>query len=88
MNCKQGDLAYVAKRIFHDNDDLVGKIVKCHALIHIGPYPCWLVDPFEYRGHVVGAINDLVLKPIRGEPIPDEVTDTKIVDKESMTIPA
>lgn len=88
MNCKQGDLAIVVRRVFNNDDDLTGTLVVCRKYIKLGSEDVWAVDPFEFKGHTVIAINDRVLKPIRGEPIPDEVTDTKIVDEESMTIPA
>ena len=88
MNCKQGDLAVVVRRVFNNHDGLIGTIVTCRKYIKIGPEDVWIVPPFEFMGNTVVAINDRVLKPIRGEPVPDEVTDTKIADEESMTIPA
>jgi hypothetical protein len=85
MNCKQGDLAMVVRRIFSKTDDMIGRIVYCKEYIKIDNVDAWLIEPFIYKGHEVLAFADAVLKPLRGDPVPE--VDTKEVENES-TIPA
>lgn len=85
MNCKQGDLAVVVRRVFNNNDNLIGTPVVCRKHIILNGLDVWMVDPFKFMGNEVVAIADIVLKPIRGLPVPDETTKKEIVDEESMT---
>lgn len=87
MNCKQGDMAVVYRRVFHDNDDLIGRIVHCKKHLVLRGHDVWLIDPFVYKHGEVVAFADEVLKPLRGDPVPDSEVDTKVVDEKS-TIPA
>jgi hypothetical protein len=88
MNCRQGDRAIVV-RLFPCVDeirkalerDVLGRIFKCVELT-TGPtgLPVWSIGevitvdmgfmPFK----VVG-IEDCLLQPIRGLPVPEQVTD-------------
>lgn len=85
MNCKQGDLAIVVRRIFSKTDDMIGRIVHCKEYINIRGVDAWLIDPFMHKGHEVVAFADAVLKPLRGDPVPE--VDTKEVENKS-TVPA
>ena len=88
MNCKQGDLAYIYRTRENESASLLGLVVVCKEHIVVDGHDAWTVTPFRFGKWVVAAIADAILKPIRGEPVPDETTDKEIVDKESMTIPA
>lgn len=66
MNCKQGDLAVVAKATWHDVVPHLGRIVRCVRLVDMDG---WQTEPELEPGRTV---YDGALRPIRDNPGEDE----------------
>jgi hypothetical protein len=82
MNCKPGDLAYIARlpaALGEPFTSLVGRVVTVTEITQVDPI-VWriktpIVLPFMgARIHVTG-VEDAYLRPISGVPVYDEVRD-------------
>ncbi|CAB3730757.1 hypothetical protein [Paraburkholderia rhynchosiae] len=88
MNCRKGDIAIVV-RLFPCIDavrkalerDVLGRVVRC---VELGPehngMPVWKIGeiiPVDigFMRVKVEAIEDCLLQPIRGVPVPEKATD-------------
>ncbi len=88
LNCRKGDLAIVV-RLFPSVDairealerQILGRVVRC---VELGPgaggMPVWIIGEeitvdLGFMKAKVAAIEDCLLQPIRGLPVPEQVTD-------------
>ncbi len=70
MNCKQGDLAVIARAYFDHDMKYLGRVIVCAELVTgSGGVPCWIPET-KLLG--VKWVADRCLKPIRDSDGTDE----------------
>lgn len=69
MNCKQGDLAVIARAYFDHDMKYLGRVIVCAQPVTHEGVPCWIPEP-KLSG--IRYVADRCLKPLRDSDGTDE----------------